>query len=366
MEKISPIHSKKNQKKPIPAGSIRLLAEGLVPVRKTGSGWIKDKAFDACNILKIVALFKSHGKLDALLDTKDDTFLKGFLRPDGHVAGERIIILPDGKKLDKAYSLFSPHLTIHDTVANHEPNHHWDVIYQNPNGEFAYVYTLDKKLKSQKNKYRQVEEFEKVLPKLNRNVLHALKNNDFMAFPLYTLLRTYMRVGNEEYFRLNGHEGLTTLRKKDITVRGDVVIFKFNGKDGVPQNIEARFPPAYISFISKRIKSLKSDGFIFGDDGNRALKDTQFEDAFLKYCGKRFYPHIVRSYYATSTIEKFLEKNHHPTKNDVKKIYNEVAGKLGHKKFSKKTEEWLPSHTVTVAHYISPKLVKKINSIIQK
>jgi hypothetical protein len=118
--------------------------------------------------------------------------------------------------------------------------------------------------------------------------------------------------------------------------------------------------------LLEKLTPLKKEEFIFTDEKGRILKDTHFESAFEKYCGKRFYPHIVRSYYATKTIEDFLNKNNSPTKNQIKEVYNQIAEKLGHKKFSKKKEEWQPNHTVTVAHYISPKLVEKINKIIQK
>ncbi|MFH0977987.1 MAG: hypothetical protein V1837_01665 [Candidatus Woesearchaeota archaeon] len=349
-------------KKNIPASAIRIRAKDLIAQRKTRAGWTRENHFDISNVKKIVNYFKLHNRFNVLLDSKDKAFLKGYLLPNNHVAGERIIILPNGKKLDRAYSLFSPHLTIHDQTNNH----HWDVIYQNPNGEYAYVYTLDKKLKSQDTKYKKVDEFEKVLPKLRRNVLFGLRNKDFMALPLYTLLKTYMRVGGEVYDKINGHEGLTTLRKKDIKIQKDNVMFTFSGKNGVPQKIEEEFPEVYVTSLAKKIRTLRPNEYVFTNGLHHVIRDTEFESAFLKYCGKRFYPHLVRSYYATFTIEKYLKKNPHPTKNEIKEVYNEIAEKLGHKKFSKKTEEWLPSHTVTVAHYISPKLVRRINLIIGK
>ena len=42
------------------------------------------------------------------------------------------------------------------------------------------------------------------------------------------------------------------------------------------------------------------------------------------------------------------------------------ANKLGHKKFSKKTGEWHPSYTITIAHYIDPTLIDKIHKIISE
>ena len=94
------------------------------------------------------------------------------------------------------------------------------------------------------------------------------------------------------------------------------------------------------------------------------MKDTEFEKAFLRYSGREFYPHIVRSHYATDQVKKFLKKNSSPTKSQVKDLYNKIAEELGHKKFSKKSNDWEVSHKVTLGHYIQPELIDKINKII--
>ncbi len=343
----------------LPIRTIRIKSN-LIPVIKTENGW-RMSDFNAENVKIIVDLFKAHNNFNVLLDSKNKNFLKGFLI-NGNVRGERINILPDGRQLDKAFSLFSPHLTIHDQT-NHS---HWDVIYQNPNGDFAYLYSLDKVKASNEKKYEHVREFSKIVPRLKKNLLIALKNNELMALPLYTLLKTYMRVGNEIYYKLNGHKGLTTLKKQDIKINKPKVKFNFIGKSGVPQETIEIFPESYIFNLLNKINLLKKHEFVFTDEQGKILKDTHFECAFEKYCGKRFYPHIVRSYYATKTVEDFLlkNKNKKPTKTQINDLYNHIAEKLGHKKFSKKENIWKPSHTVTVAHYISPKLVGEIDRLV--
>ena len=42
------------------------------------------------------------------------------------------------------------------------------------------------------------------------------------------------------------------------------------------------------------------------EETNWSSKDTAFMDAFEDYCGEKFYPHIVRSYYATKKAEEFI------------------------------------------------------------
>ena len=176
-------------------------------------------------VKKVVKLFKAHKNFEFLVDKKDSRFLKGQLY-EGQPQGARINILPDGRKLDKAYSLFAKGLVVHDQTSNE----HWDVLYQNKGGTYSYVYTLDKKAKAKNKKYKKVKAFEKVYPLLKKKVTSALKNEkDYMALPMYTLLKTHIRVGNEIYYKAHRHKGLATLKKNNIKVVGSDVIFDFIG-----------------------------------------------------------------------------------------------------------------------------------------
>lgn len=342
-------------------GTIRIKIKNLQPVIKTNKGW-KNIDYDTKNIKKIVNLFKSHNNLDKLIDSRDENFLKGFFTKDKIVRGERINILPNGKELTKAYSLLSPMLTIHD-----EDSHvHWDVIFQNPNGSLSYLYTKEKEEISKKKKYSLVDEFKKVLPILEKNIDEALEKGEFMALVIETLLKTYMRVGNELYYKKDGHKGLTTLKKKDIKIKNPEVTYSYIGKNGVPQKITKKFSQLYLLFLRERLNKLEKEDFVFSDRKGQPLKTKDFEAAFKKYCGIGFYPHIVRSYYATTALENFLKENKNPTKKEIIEVYTEIASALGHKKFSKKKNEWQPSYTVTIAYYVSPKIIKKLDNLVSK
>ena len=65
------------------------------------------------------------------------------------------------------------------------------------------------------------------------------------------MLKTFIRVGNYDYYLKNSHKGLTTLQKRDISIEGDKVIFIFIGKDGVPQHFEKEFSENYVSELKK-------------------------------------------------------------------------------------------------------------------
>ena len=343
-------------KKEILAGTIRVNARDLRAYVKKTRGWKRIKK-DFPELIKIVQLFKAKGRFKDLVDKINPNFLKGQLSADGEVQGARINILPSGEKLDKAYSLFASNLKIQDP----DSDYHWDVLYQNKGGTWSYVYTLEKKRQHQDSKYKKVEEFEKRYNQLMNNVRRSLADErDLMAVPMYTLLNTKMRIGNETYFKAHGHMGLSTLTNKNVKIDGNQVTFDYIGKDGVPIKISKNFSQIYV----KRLKPLLKNKFVFSKD-NGLLDENDFKKAFARYCGKEFYPHIVRSHYATMRVKNFLTKEK-VTKEEVSKLFMSIAHDLGHRKFNKKTKEWQEHYAVTVSSYIQPKLIeriqKKINS----
>ena len=205
-------------------------------------------------------------------------------------------------------------------------------------------------------------------PKLTRNAYNALKDeNDHLALPMYTLLTTYMRIGNEIYYKANRHKGLATLKKDNVSIDGNNVLFNYIAKDGVPTSLKSRFPNIYISRLQKVLSSTDKTSFIFVNKRTgHPLSDDHFKEAFKRYCGREFYPHIVRSYYATEQVRKFLRTHKVATKEDVRSLFLSIAEKLGHKRFAKKDGVWKESYNVTVNHYIKPELVKKVKANIVK
>ncbi len=333
------------------------ITTSLDVVESVGKMWGKslERFPDA---IEVAQLFKKNKNLNLIIDPLDVKFLVGSFSNNKPVGG-RIAVLPDGKKLTKAYSLFASHLAVHDESSNS----HWDVIFRNPNGKYAYLYTKRKDKASRKEKYRHVEDFSRCLPRLRRNLMNVLAE-DSLALPMLILLKTKMRIGNEMYYLKNHHKGLTTLKKKNISVSGNKITFEYLAKDGVPQKTIEVFPMPVIKRLKQVLRKKKPNDFVFTNLSGNPFKDTDFEKAFEKYCGTQFYPHIVRSEYATSEARKFLNNHRKATKEDVEKIYLKIADKLGHKKFSKKLGDWEDSYQVTVHHYIQPEIVEKISRMI--
>ncbi|MBU0460065.1 MAG: hypothetical protein KKH52_02560 [Nanoarchaeota archaeon] len=342
----------------IKEGTIRIKVKGLQPYEKTKRSWKKSKQ-EFPEIKEVVKLYKSQKNFKILVDKKDPQFLKGQLSPEGLVQGARLNVLPNNQVLDKAFSLFAKNLTVHDE-SSHD---HWDVLFQNKGGTWNYCYTLEKKKKNQKKKYKKVEKFARIYSKLRRKVSLALNNKkDHLAVPMETMLKTRMRIGNEIYYKAHRHKGLTTLKKKDVQIKGEEVRFKYIAKDGVPQLIEKKFSPIYVKRLKEILKKKKREEFIFSQN-ERLLTEKDFKKAFRQYCGQEFYPHIIRSHYATSKVKEFLMKKN-PSKEEAKQFLLGIAGELGHKRFVKKEQQWKEHYAVTMNNYIQPQLVKRLKKII--
>ncbi len=92
-------------------------------------------------------------------------------------------------------------------------------------------------------KYERMLLFAQALPHIRTKVRHDL---DLAGMPrekvLATVVRlmenTLIRVGNEEYAQSNKTYGLTTMRNKHVTVRGETVKFSFKGKSGVHHTVD--------------------------------------------------------------------------------------------------------------------------------
>lgn len=91
-------------------------------------------------------------------------------------------------------------------------------------------------------KFHRLYEFGKSLPKLRLQIeedLHKkdLSQNHVIATVISLMERTYIRVGNEDYEKLYGSYGITTLKDNHVKISGSELKFSFIGKKGIAQSI---------------------------------------------------------------------------------------------------------------------------------
>jgi DNA topoisomerase-1 len=123
-----------------------------------------------------------------------------------------------------------------------DPRSHLQATGRDARGRKQYRYHRRWKELSHQTKYSRMVPFARALPRIRAQVAahlrqDALCKTKVLAAIVQLLERTFIRIGNEEYARANGSFGLTTLRDRHVTVRGEAIQFEFKGKSGVRQRV---------------------------------------------------------------------------------------------------------------------------------
>jgi DNA topoisomerase-1 len=112
-------------------------------------------------------------------------------------------------------------------------------------GRKQYRYhTLWNSLRNE-TKFHKLLEFGKVLPTLRLQVekdlsLKELNDKKVIALVISLMERTYIRIGNSSYEKMNGSHGITTLHDKHVNVEGDHISFSFKGKKNIHHDISLK------------------------------------------------------------------------------------------------------------------------------
>jgi DNA topoisomerase-1 len=101
----------------------------------------------------------------------------------------------------------------------------------------------------QRANYDRLVEFARALPAIRAFIDAGLRRPQLdkervLALALRLLDSGMIRIGNEEYARTNGSRGLTTLGKRNVSIRGDALRFRFVGKGGIEYDLSISDPRA--------------------------------------------------------------------------------------------------------------------------
>lgn len=127
------------------------------------------------------------------------------------------------------------------------PNGHIQAVGTDDAGRRQYQYHPDWRVKRDKLKFDRVLRAAEQLPAARRAIKRdlglegmPLERADAVAVRLLDL--GYFRVGSDIYADTNGSFGLTTLEKRHVRRKGDVLHFRFMGKSGIEHSIEIDDP----------------------------------------------------------------------------------------------------------------------------
>lgn len=126
-----------------------------------------------------------------------------------------------------------------------DPRGHLQATGRDARGRKQYRYHPAWRRQRERDKYERMLRLAHRLPRV-RDAVEAdlsepgLRKDKVVALAIRVLELTHLRVGNDEYARLNRSYGLTTLRERQASVDGSEIRFRFRGKGGKLHDISVR------------------------------------------------------------------------------------------------------------------------------
>jgi DNA topoisomerase I len=123
-----------------------------------------------------------------------------------------------------------------------QANGHIQATGRDARGRKQYRYHAKFRDRRDGDKFDRMVRFGEILPRVRRRVTRDLRarglpRDKVLAAVVRLLELTLLRVGNDEYARLNRTFGLSTLRNRHAEIRGENVRFRVRGKSGVVHEV---------------------------------------------------------------------------------------------------------------------------------
>ena len=189
-------------------------------------------------------------------------------------------------------------------------------------------------------KFHRLYEFGKALPVLRLQLEKDISISDLcerkvLAAVIFLMERTYIRIGNYGYEKMNGSYGLTTLKDKHVVIKHGEMNFSFKGKKGVYHDISLK--NRKLAKIVKECRDIPGKELFqyYDKDGTRKSIDSGSVNQYIKeasgmdFSAKDFRLwagslNVLRSFKAMG--EAITETE---CKQNVLKALDEVSLKLG-------------------------------------
>ena len=258
-----------------------------------------------------------------------------YVQPDGSRVRER-------RTLGRIRALAIPPAWRDVWICEHDDGH-VQATGRDARGRKQYRYHPRWRELRDENKYGRMIPFARALPRMRRRVGRdlarpGLPREKVLATVVRLLESTRMRVGNEEYARENASFGLTTLRERQVRVRGGKLEFRFRGKGGVQHALE--LSDRRLAAIVRRMHDLPGEElFCYVDgDGETRRVDSADVNAYLRgISGKDFTSKDFRTWAGTLLAARALRALAPSTsqadgKRNVAQAIEAVAKRLGNTK----------------------------------
>jgi DNA topoisomerase I len=264
--------------------------------------------------------------------------------------------LKDEKTLERIRKLAIPPAWTNVWICK-KPNGHIQATGFDARNRKQYRYHEGWAALRNETKFHRLYEFGKLLPSLRLKLEEDLAKKDLsvervIATVVSLMERTYIRIGNNDYEKLYGSYGLTTLKDKHVKIDGDKLKFSFMGKKGIYHNITLR--NRRLAKVVEACRDIPGrELFQYLDaEGNRKSVDSGMVNQYIKEAtGGDFTAKDVRTWAGTlNVIRAFKAMGQAASESDSKKniltALDEVSKKLGN------------TRTVCKKYYVHPGVIR--------
>jgi DNA topoisomerase I len=206
-------------------------------------------------------------------------------------------------------------------------------------------------------KFHRLFEFGKVLPQLRRVVEKDLMRRDLsqervLGTVVSLMERTYIRVGSDDYEKIYGSYGITTLKNNHVRINGDKLEFSFIGKKGVAQSVTLK--NKRLARIVKQCRDIPGKELFqyYDSDGKPNPIDSGMVNQYIKEATHEdFSAKDIRTWAGTLSLLRSLRALGESVtvtecKRNIVAALDEVSEKLGN------------TRAVCRKYYVHPGLIK--------
>lgn len=184
------------------------------------------------------------------------------------------------------------------------PNGHLQATGRDARGRKQYRYHARWNHRRGTDKFERMVEFAEALPRIRERcetdlARPGLPREKVLAAVVRLLELTLIRVGNDEYARLNKSFGLTTLRNRHATIDGARVRFRFRGKSGRVHEVGLR--DRRLAGVVRRCQELPGQELFQYVDADSDVHDVTSDDvnAYLREAAGPFTAKDFRTWAGT-------------------------------------------------------------------
>jgi DNA topoisomerase-1 len=255
-----------------------------------------------------------------------------YLDPDGRT-------VRDPEQLRRIRSLVIPPAW-RDVWICRIPSGHLQATGRDARGRKQYRYHPRWRETRDETKFGKMVAFGEKLPRIRRRIARDLGRRrhlreKVLAAVVRLLELTCIRVGNEEYARMNQSFGLTTLRDRHVDVSGANLEFRFRGKSGREHAVTVT--DKRLARIVKRCQDMP--GYILfqyiDEDGQKRIVDSGDVNEYVRsICGEEFTAKDFRTWAGTVQAVAGLQRcgpcsSARQTKKNLLSVIRDVADQLG-------------------------------------